>query len=79
MAKWVRVLESLAILSGKSGIVVGPLARKTPTPTPSFVMTGDSSSHQSVISSFSTPNCQACKMPVLVAEIPRFRKKQNKT
>lgn len=79
VAKWVRVLQSSAILSWRSGLVVGPLAQKTPTPnTLSFVMIGDSSSFQSVISSFSILNYQACKMPVLVAESPRFRKTKTK-
>lgn len=77
VAKWVNVLDSSAILSCGCGLAVGPLAQKTPTPTPSFAMAGDSSSHRTVISSFSILNCQAYKMPVLVAEILRFRKKQN--
>lgn len=73
-----HVSGASAIWSCGSGLVLGPLAQKTPTPTPPFVMTGDSSNHQNVISSFSILNRQACKMPVLVAEMPRFRGKRKK-
>lgn len=39
-----------AISSCGSQLVLGPLEQKTPTLAPPFVMTGDSSSHQNVIS-----------------------------